>query len=244
MDVANLIEIFASPQGEGPYVGVPMTFVRFQDCALSCTFCDTPASFKKHATFRYEAPEFSEKFSARENPIDTEALTQIVRAYSPAVLSLTGGEPLQQSAFIGAWLRRLDGHYKILLETNGVLPRELESVIERVDIVSMDIKLPSVTGMRAYWDEHAEFLKIAKQREVYVKLVVSEALRIDELEQAVDLVRSIAPKIPFVLQPVTLKGKSSPGIGEARLQELYRLSRQRLEDVRVVPQIHPRLGLL
>ena len=47
----NLIEIFSSFQGEGPHLGEPMAFLRFQDCALSCKFCDTPASFEKHADF-------------------------------------------------------------------------------------------------------------------------------------------------------------------------------------------------
>ena len=244
MNSAQLIEIFASPQGEGPYVGVPMTFVRFQDCALSCSFCDTPASFKKHASFRYETPEYSEKFSWQANPISSEELTRMLATYSPKFLSLTGGEPLQQSSFIRHWLAELKGKYKILLETNGVLPRELENVIEYTDIVSMDIKLPSVTGMRAYWHEHAEFLQIAKRKEVYVKVVVSEHTALEEWNRAIELVESIAPNIPFVLQPLSLKNKKSAGIAENKLRQLYELSQKKLQDVRVVPQVHAQLGLL
>ena len=39
---AKIKEIFASIQGEGPYVGVKQLFIRFCACNLNCDYCDTP----------------------------------------------------------------------------------------------------------------------------------------------------------------------------------------------------------
>ncbi len=240
----NLIEIFSSFQGEGPHVGEPMAFLRFQDCALSCRFCDTPASFERHARFRVEDPPQSGQFRHFPNPVDGALLIDLLKPFAGQALSLTGGEPLQQADFLAAWLPQLRWDSPVLLETNGVLPAALAKVIDCVDIVSMDIKLPSVTGMRSYWKEHAEFLRIARAKEVYVKVVVSNPTDLSELKEAIALVEAEAPGVPFILQPVTPAGEVRERIPEERLKELYRFSKQHLEDVRVIPQVHPILGLL
>jgi organic radical activating enzyme len=240
----NLIEIYSSFQGEGPHVGEPMTFLRFQDCALSCRFCDTPASFERHPRFRVEAIPQSGEFQFFPNPVEAEFMTELLRPFRGQALSLTGGEPLQQADFLQAWLPGLRGVFKVLLETNGVLPGALARVIDWIDIVSMDIKLPSVTGMRPFWKEHVEFLQVARQKEVYVKVVVSNPTDLGELKQAISIVEQHAPGIPFILQPVTPFGPVHEGIPETRLRELYEISKNRLEDVRVIPQVHAMLGLL
>ena len=243
-DRANLIEIFSSYQGEGPYVGQPMTFLRFQDCALSCLYCDTPASFEKHPRFRVETPPRSRSFEPIDNPIDGPALTRLLESFDDPFLTLTGGEPLQHADFLQGWLPELPRRFKVLLETNGVLPAALAKVLPWIDVVSMDLKLPSVTGMRAYWKEHGEFLKLARGKEVYVKLVVSQPTDLGEWREAVALVETEAPEIPFILQPVTPFGPVREEIRPERLQELFELSSRRLKDVRVIPQVHPRLGIL
>jgi len=244
MSQANLIEIFSSWQGEGPYVGERMLFVRFQNCALSCKFCDTPASFEKLPQFRWEKPGQSRDFLEGNNPLTSQELKDLVQAYSDDTLSLTGGEPLQHAEFLRDWLPSLDRKYKILLETNGVLPAALKSVIDWIDIVSMDMKLPSVTGMRSYWEEHEAFLRIAKQKEVYVKVVVSSPTSQDELNRALEIVERVAPEIPFILQPVTPAWQVKEGIPETRLKEFYDHSVSRLPNVRVIPQVHALLNIL
>lgn len=244
MKHAKLIEIYSSIQGEGPYVGEPMVFVRFQDCALSCQFCDTPASFKSFAKFHLENPPGSSQFVPRENPVSDMDLVRIIKNFEEKTLALTGGEPLQHGPFLQSWLPKLGREFRILLETNGVLPQELARVIDYVDIISMDIKLPSVTGMRAYWQEHREFLKIALKKEVYVKVVVSEPTDPEELRQAVSLVQEYSPQIPFILQPVTPFGPVTETIEAVRLKEFFQFSKKHLPDVRVIPQVHAQLGLM
>ncbi|HCU25377.1 MAG TPA: hypothetical protein DF383_10180 [Deltaproteobacteria bacterium] len=240
----HLIEIFSSLQGEGPYAGEAMVFVRFQDCALSCRFCDTPASFERHASFRREITPFRADFEFHPNPVDAESLTRWVSLPGISILSLTGGEPLQQAEFLQSWLPQVHGKFRILLESNGVLPQALVRVLDWVDIVSMDIKLPSVTGMRAYWKEHAEFLRLARRKEVYVKVVVGNPTDLNELKTAIAIVEAEAPQVPFILQPVTPFGQVRESILERNLEEMYDISKTRLADVRVIPQLHPRLGIL
>jgi len=244
MEQAQLIEIFQSLQGEGPYVGIPMVFVRFQDCALSCQYCDTPASFKKHPEFRLESPPGSMKFVSQPNPIGVDSLTEILTGFDGDTVSITGGEPLQHSSFLAEWLPALHGKVRILLETNGVLTQELTRVLSWVDIISMDIKLPSATGMRPYWEEHQSFLQVAQAKELYVKVVVTADTPREEIRQAVDLVQKQSPKIPFILQPVTPFGPVRESTGAQQLQEFYQFSCQFLQDVRVIPQVHAALGIL
>lgn len=241
---ARLIEIFSSLQGEGPYVGYPMTFVRFQDCALSCQFCDTPASFKKHASYRVERSAYSTEFLDFTNPVSVARLSEHLNDLGLDFISLTGGEPLQQADFIAHCLSSQNSQRRFLLETNGVLPQELKKVLAGIDVVSMDMKLPSVTGMRAYWKEHEEFLAIAARREVYVKLVVGAATDLSELKEAIRIVAGVSRQIPFILQPVTPAWKVKQGVSESHLKRLYELSCESLLDVRVIPQVHAQLGIL
>ena len=59
------------------------------------------------------------------------------------------------------------------METNGTLVKQLAQVIDEIDIISMDMKLPSDIG-KAYWQEHEEFLKLASKKDVYVKIVITD----------------------------------------------------------------------
>ena len=133
---------------------------------------------------------------------------------------------------------------RLYLETNGTLPTALAQVIQHIDIVSMDFKLPSeLPKNQAYWQEHAEFLKVACQREVFVKIVLSGRTSPSELERAIALICDINPAIPLILQPVTPVHGVTPVVPEQvlRWQELALAS---LQNVRVIPQTHKLMGQL
>ena len=51
---AHLVEIFASVQGEGPWVGERQLFVRFLGCNLDCVYCDAPETKTKQSHCRVE----------------------------------------------------------------------------------------------------------------------------------------------------------------------------------------------
>src|SRR6185295_14199221 len=81
-----------------------------------------------------------------------------------ASVSVTGGEPLVHAAFLETLLPRLQARgLRTHLETNGTLAAALRRVIAAVDVVAMDIKLPSATG-RETWAEHREFLSVAPHK--------------------------------------------------------------------------------
>jgi organic radical activating enzyme len=42
----NITEIFDSIQGEGSWMGIPATFIRFAGCNLRCKWCDTKNSWE------------------------------------------------------------------------------------------------------------------------------------------------------------------------------------------------------
>ncbi|MBR3457254.1 MAG: 7-carboxy-7-deazaguanine synthase QueE [Selenomonadaceae bacterium] len=238
----NIIEIFSSIQGEGKYVGCRQVFVRFEGCNLSCRYCDTEHLPGTHGTCRVEAEAGSRRFEAWKNPMSLEQVCRVVggmlRALPHQAVSFTGGEPLLHAEFIRAVARGIEG--TIFLETNGTLYEPLEQVISDVDIISMDIKFPSVVGVEL-WEEHRRFLEIARRKDLYVKAVVSEETQSEEFRQAVGLLEETAPEALLVIQPVTPYG-GCKAASPQKILDCQAYALQRLKDVRVIPQTHKMIG--
>ena len=72
--------IFYTIQGEGPFVGTPAIFVRFSDCNLRCTFCDT--AFTGGAEWSFDAL--------------ADELERLGANHGCRFYVLTGGEPMLQ----------------------------------------------------------------------------------------------------------------------------------------------------
>ena len=243
----NLVEIFSSIQGEGLFVGCRQVFVRLAGCNLSCRYCDTRDSFAVPAAARVENEAGSRVFESIPNPVAAaelyDAVANLCRSPHHSI-SLTGGEPLLQPKAVAALSPLRKKGVKLYLETNGTLPTALAQVIQQIDIVSMDFKLPSeLPENQAYWQEHADFLKVACQREVFVKIVLSGRTSPSELEQAIALICDIDPAIPLILQPVTPVNGVTPVVPEQVLR-WQELALARLRNVRVIPQTHKLMGQL
>ncbi len=125
---------------------------------------------------------------------------------------------------------------KVMLETNGTLPDRLAEIIDLVDIISMDIKLPQMTEANL-WAVHRDFLNIAKEKDVYVKLVVTGDIVMEDFQRAIDLVAEINPDILLILQPVTPVNDMIP-VEPGTMLELQQIALEKLRDVRVIPQTH------
>ena len=103
----------------------------------------------------------------------------------------------------------------------------------------MDLKLPSVTRQKGFLEEHRQFLKIAKRKEVYIKIVISKNVDRRDYDKHLRVVEEIAPATPVFLQPVSHGGKIYPDTGLLRLlNDLQRTGAKRLSDVRVGIQLH------
>jgi organic radical activating enzyme len=111
-------EIFATLQGEGPFVGQPSVFVRLGGCNLACDFCDT--EFESFAPYALGSLLAAVEAAAQEQGKRVRDLVVI-----------TGGEPLRQNIapFCAALL---DMGLRVQIETNGTLWRPLPEAVNIV----------------------------------------------------------------------------------------------------------------
>lgn len=242
---APLVEIFSSIQGEGPLVGVRQIFIRFTGCNLDCSYCDT--DFRPGPVCRAEIEPGSGRLEEWPNPVGLDrvvALIDQLMTRDPGLyhsLSLTGGEPLLASAALADWLPRLKQQLPIHLETNGTLAAELKTVIDDVDLISMDFKLESVSGVSTPWAAHREFLQVAGDKLLCVKLVVADRTPTEEVEQAARLLREAGATCELILQPLTSETES---VSAAQLFVLQARAARIFPYVRIIPQTHRWLNLL
>lgn len=239
-----LSEIFSSFQGEGLLVGQRHLFVRMSGCNLRCAYCDTPGSLEREPEYTLWLPGETRR---GPNPISPEDLSRFVGLFfasDPAIdaVSLTGGEPLMQAEFLRAWLSAARLPVPVMLETSGVLPEALAEVVDLVDVISMDLKLPSNTGEPEFWSRHEEFARLASSRTLYAKILIDEHSDPSEVEKAAGLLAAVAPDTPVFLQPIS-GADGRPTVSQACLSQFHALARRNLRDVRVVPQIHKLLGV-
>lgn len=240
-----LSEIFASFQGEGLLTGQRHLFVRLSGCNLRCAYCDTPDSLERESEYAIHSPTGETRRG--HNPITARRLSELIAPFFEGggaidAVSLTGGEPLMQASFLRHWLPQAGLRVPVMLETNGMLPQALAEVIDLVDVVSMDLKLPSNSREPAFWAEHAEFAAIAHRRRLYAKILVDGQTQEGELERASGLLADIDPAVPTFVQPIFDEAGRLQA-DEPTLTRFHAIARRRLSDVRVIPQVHKLIGI-
>jgi organic radical activating enzyme len=200
----------------------------------------------------------------RPNPVALDdAVGDVVamaRANAPvATVSLTGGEPLEQPEFAAALARALRARgFRIHLETAGLHADALRPMLDDLDVIAMDIKLPSATGVES-WDRHRDFLEAVRgtpfdpasrpARTLFVKVIVDSKGTVEEIERAAELAAACSRAIPLVLQPESAALFSRRSTPAARREVLdiieagARAAMRRLDTVRVIPQTHKALRI-
>jgi len=255
-NAAPVLEVFASIQGEGSFVGEPQVFLRLRGCPLRCRWCDTPGSWHLAAeqTARIDpASGISRREPAWASPFQAACWIAESEPGSPRTVSVTGGEPLLWPDFV-VGLRAMLGDRRIHLETGGAHPRTLSRVIEKVDHVSLDLKPdldldPPEEVPDAGTDELAPrtpsewraarraSLALVADRDACGKIVVSGERAAEDFALLLDEVEDVAPRLSVILTPA-----SAVGVATAPSMDLVlavaEMARDRDLDVRVVPQMH------
>lgn len=240
-----LSEVFVSFQGEGAHVGRRHLFVRLAGCNIRCRYCDTPDSLER--TAGYTIWDRDQRVE-RSNPVSSDELGAIIQRFiendKPIdAVALTGGEPLVQSDFLATTLANHRIGVPVLLETNGMLPNKLAEVLPFIDIISMDLKLPSNTGESSFWEEHAAFVELGRTKDLYIKIVVDQTTDSAEVEGAFRLIADRVPGAATFIQPMT--GVSGGvAISAARLSEFYAVGHKYMKSIRVMPQTHKAMGIM
>ena len=226
-------------------MGRRQLFLRFAECNLRCTYCDTAQAYDRRPEFPFEGRDG--KTVRVENPVSAEAMLSLIDLHAEDAkrcreVSLTGGEPLLWWVFLREFLpglRRMGR--RTLLETNGTLPEALLAVIDDVDVIAMDIKLASTAGQGSAEETAKRFLSTAMAGEVFVKVVVGPRTTEKELEGVAGIVGSVDARIPVVIQPVTGED-GKPAVPFGKVDALARGLLGELRDVRVIGQVHKFLG--
>ncbi|MGB0488976.1 MAG: 7-carboxy-7-deazaguanine synthase QueE [Candidatus Poseidoniaceae archaeon] len=130
MPTFPIVEIFHSVQGEGYHAGIPHVFVRFGNCNLRCSWCDTD-----FLTYQ---------------DMELDAIVEQVLSFDCERVIFTGGEPaLQDLATIGRRLKAAG--CTLSIETNGTLP--VDPIIDWICVSPKDQVYPDVNIRQREGDE-------------------------------------------------------------------------------------------
>lgn len=222
---ANLTEIFESIQGEGYYIGVKQTFIRFSGCNLDCYYCDTVK------TSKYCFDHINgEKIL---NPVPLTHVQNLIDRSKVHSVCFTGGEPLLHADFIAS-LKKTRAFY---LETNMTLPRQARK-LRFVDYVAGDLKVreSGVSNYNVVLENTIKCFKILKnsrKRKTFCKIVLPETFDDEEVLNSADAIKQYV--FGFVLQPIF----------GCKIDKILKLQDRMIElaDTRVIPQMHKYLGV-
>lgn len=264
---APVLEVFASFQGEGLYVGQPQVFLRLAGCPMRCTWCDTPHSWEIREGGRARirrAGEEPERVDPWASPFKVAVQIASVEPGEPRPVSITGGEPLIWPEFIRT-LQPMLGGRPVHLETAGGHPEALARVLDRVAHVSLDLKPPfdmdetveidtrGVLEARPTTERaprNADEWRIARRRSLdlvkdvgaCVKIVVRGRTSPRAYDELFEDVARRAPALPVFLTPVTpVREVEAPSADH--LVEVAEHARDLELDVRVLPQVHRAMGI-
>ncbi|MBN2070418.1 MAG: 7-carboxy-7-deazaguanine synthase QueE [Candidatus Krumholzibacteriota bacterium] len=241
----NVTELFTSVQGEGIYVGVMQLFIRLAGCGLECSYCDTPLSKRDPA----ECLIYDQGSVRRiDNPVGVSEIARVAvsiasRKQGIHSLSVTGGEPLEQPDFLAEFLKLFrKSDLPVYLETNGLPEQAARVIAPLVDLVSLDIKLPSLCGGGDLFPVYERVLPVFATARMFCKIVITDSLDINEFTAAVRIVSGFDRGTPLVIQPATPSAGARPPL-PGMIIDCHEKASAFLSDVRVIPQCHHILGL-
>ena len=173
-------EIFASLQGEGPSMGVPVAFIRLSRCNLACTWCDTAYTWRFEGDARPHRDGIAYDRAANQIKVSPEKAAAKIAALGQKRLVITGGEPLMQCGPLADMLAILPD-IEVEIETNGTTKPSAHIDI-RVDQYNVSPKLAHSGNSRelAILPERMDFY--ASDPRAFFKFVVAKPEDVDEVD--------------------------------------------------------------
>ena len=128
-------EIFASLQGEGPSMGLPVAFVRLSRCNLACTWCDTAYTWRFEGDNRPHRDGIAFDRKANQVTLSPAETAGRIAALGQKRLVITGGEPLLQAGALAEMLGHLPD-MAVEIETNGTVapPARLDVRVDQYNV--------------------------------------------------------------------------------------------------------------
>lgn len=172
-------EIFASVQGEGPSMGMPVAFMRLSRCNLACVWCDTAYTWHFQGDERPHRGGVEYDRKANQLSLPEDEVAARIMALGQSRLVITGGEPLLQAPALGRLLELLPD-VSVEIETNGTTraPAPLDI---RIDQFNVSPKL-------AHSGNPAELALLPERLDAYAtdprawfKFVIAEPSDVDEV---------------------------------------------------------------
>ena len=117
---------------------------------------------------------------------------------------------------------------------------ELECVIDYLDFVAMDLKLPSSSEIGNLWGFHRKFLAVACRKEVFLKTIICSSTKEEDLREAINLIKDLNRSLVLVLQP---NSYDNPIIIKEKLENFKGICLENNITVCVIPQIHKIVGI-
>ena len=172
-------EIFASLQGEGPSMGMPVAFVRLSRCNLACTWCDTAYTWRFEGDNRPHRDDETFERKANQVTLDLADVAERISALGQKRLVITGGEPLLQAGKLADLLELLPD-ISVEIETNGTIaaPPRLDIRIDQYN-VSPKLAHSGNTAELALIPERLD--AYATEPRAYFKFVIAEPEDVDEV---------------------------------------------------------------
>ncbi len=128
-DELDVVDIFYTLQGEGPFAGTPAVFIRLAGCNLQCGGCDTDYTSNRGKMsitqilqeVCYSCSDDGNNFGTPLYPRELSGIAhgQAGASY-PTLVVITGGEPFRQSIGLLITMLHMNG-YHVQIETNGTL---------------------------------------------------------------------------------------------------------------------------
>ena len=172
-------EIFASVQGEGPSMGMPVAFMRLSRCNLACVWCDTAYTWHFQGDERPHRGGVEYDRKANQLSLPEDEVAARIMALGQSRLVITGGEPLLQAPALARLLELLPD-VSIEIETNGTTKAPAPLDI-RIDQFNVSPKL-------AHSGNPAELALLPERLDAYAtdprawfKFVIAEPADVDEV---------------------------------------------------------------